>query len=70
MIILSKANLVDEGIDLNEIKNSIRRDSIVVGEDNGEEFTEMLENLREKHDGIQWVLLIKFFSYLFSYLVY
>ena len=55
MIILSKGNLVDKGIDLDEIKNSIREDSIVVGEDNGDEFSELLENLHKKHDIIQKV---------------
>ena len=43
MIILSKANLVDEGIDLYQIKNSIGGGSIVVGENNGNEFLELLE---------------------------
>jgi len=55
MIILSKANLVDEGIDLDEIKNSTREDSIVVGEDNGDGFSKLLENLQEKRDKIQEV---------------
>jgi len=58
LIILSKANLVDEGIDLDEIKNSVRRDSIVVGEDNEDGFSKLLEDLQEKHDKIQEVLLI------------
>jgi len=56
LIILSKANLVDEGIDLDEIKNSIRRDSIVLGEDNGFKFSQLLEDLQEKHERIQQVL--------------
>ena len=55
MVILSKANLVDEGIDLDEIKNSVRGDSIVVGEDNGYLFSKLLEKLQEKHDKIQKV---------------
>ena len=57
MIILSKANLVDEGIDLDEIKNLVREDSIVVGEDNGDDFSKLLEDLQEKHDKIQKVFL-------------
>jgi len=55
VIILSKANLVDEGIDLDEINNSIREGSIVLGEDNGDGFSKLLENLQEKHDEIQEV---------------
>jgi len=54
-VILSKVNLVDEGIYLDEIKNSIGGDSIVVGENNGDGFSKLLENLQEKHDGIQKV---------------
>jgi len=68
MIILSKANLVDEGIDLDEIKNSIRRDSIVVGEDNGYKFSKMLEDLQEKHDIIQRVFLIDF-DFIITYFI-
>jgi len=60
MIILSKANLVDEGIDLDQIKNSIRGDSIVVGEDNGDGFSKLLENLQWNHDKIQEVFSTKF----------
>jgi len=55
LIILSKANLVDEGIDLDQIKNSIRRDSIVVGEDNEDGFSKLLRDLQEKHKWIQEV---------------
>ena len=55
MIILSKANLVDKGINLDQIKNSIGRDSIVVGEDNGDEFSKLLENLQKKNNKIQQV---------------
>jgi len=60
MVILSKANLVDEGIDLNFIKNLIGIDSIVVGasrvgEDNEDGFSKLLRNLQEKHERIQWV---------------
>ena len=58
MAILSKANLVDEGIDLDEIKNLIRRDPIVVGENNGIGFSKLLEDLQGRHDEIQKVLLI------------
>ena len=57
MIILSKANLVDEGIDLDEIKKSIR-DSIVVGEDNEDGFSEFLEYLHFNNDEIQEVLIL------------
>ena len=55
MISLSKANLVDDRIDLDQIENSIRRDSIVVGENNGDGFLTLLEDLQEKHDWIQKV---------------
>ena len=58
MIILSKANLVDEGIDLVQIKNSIRRDLIVVGEDDEDGFSKLLEDLQEKHHEIHQVLFI------------
>ena len=57
MIILSKANLVDEEIDLGKIKNSIRRLSIVVGEDNGIGYLKLLKDLRQEHDKIQKVFL-------------
>ena len=52
MIILSKANLVNEGIDLDEIKNLIREDSFVVGADNEDEFS-VLENLQKMNDKIK-----------------
>jgi len=67
MIILSKANLVDEGIDLDEIKNSIREDSIVVGENIGDGFSKLLENLQEKQEKIQKVfnLLISIFIFIY-----
>jgi len=55
MIIFSKANLVDESIDLDEIKNSIRRDLIVVGEDDEDGFSKLLEDLQKNHDTIQQV---------------
>ena len=58
MIILSKANLVDEGIDLDEIKNSIKRDSIVMGENNGDGFSNLLGDLQEKHKTIKQVSII------------
>ena len=61
MIILSKANLVDEGIDLDDIKNEIRRNSIVVGEDNGDKFSKLLEDLQWKHQRIQKVLIVLLF---------
>jgi len=70
MIILSKANLVDEGIDLDEIKKSIRRDSIVVGEDNGDGFSNLFEDLQKNHDEIQRVFLQIFkFSFLFNRII-
>jgi len=66
MIILSKANLVDEGIDLDEIKNLIRKEPIVVGENNGRGFSTMFEDLRWNHDIIQTVYNIDFqFHHLF-----
>jgi len=55
MIILSKANLVDKGLDLDEIKNSIGRNAIVVGEDNGDGYLKLLKDLQKKHDEIQEV---------------
>ena len=55
MIILSKANLVDERIDLNQFKNSLREDSIVVGENNGDKFSKLLEDIQLKNDEIQKV---------------
>ena len=58
MVVLSKANLVDEGIDLDEIKISIRKNSIVVGEDNEDGFSKLLGNLQKKHDKIQEVFQI------------
>ena len=69
IIILSKANLVDDGINLDEIKNSIREDSIfkvsiVVGENNEDGFSKLLENLQENHETIQQVFI--FFSPLYN----
>jgi len=61
MIILSKANLVDEGIDLDEIKNSIRKYLIVVGAD---DFRPIVKQLQWKHDEIQEVF--KLISFIFS----
>jgi len=56
MVILSKANLVDEGIDLDEIKNSIGGDSVVVGEDNEDGYSKLMGDLQENHDKIRKVL--------------
>ena len=72
MIILSKANLVDEGIDLDEIKNSIKEDSIVVGGDNEDGFSELLEDLQKKHKRIQRVfnkLLIMLILNIFNRII-
>ena len=69
MIILSKANLVDEGIDLDEIKNLIGENSIVVGEDNGNEFLKLLENLQKNHDEIQKVYTLDFFFFIIIYFI-
>ena len=55
MIVLSKANLVDEGIDLDEIKNSIRRDSILVGRSIRGDFRPCVDQLQAFHDRIQEV---------------
>jgi len=55
MIILSKANLVDEGIDLDEIKNSLRRDSIVIGRSIRDDFRPIVNQLQEFYDKIQEV---------------
>ena len=55
MIILSKANLVDEGIDLDEIKNSVGEDSIVVGKSTRDDFRPIINQLQRGHETIQEV---------------
>ena len=55
MIILSKANLVDERIDLDEIKNSIRENSIVIGKSISNDFRPIVQKLKEFHEKIQKV---------------
>ena len=55
MIILSKANLVDEGTDLDEIKNLIREDSIVVGMSIRDDFGPVVNQLQQFLDKIQKV---------------
>ena len=57
MIILSKANLVDEGIDLDQIKNSIREDSIMIGKNITDEFRPIINQLQDFHDKIQQAFL-------------
>ena len=67
MIILSKANLVDEEIDLGKIKNSIRGDSIVIGKSIRNDFRPIVNQLQDFHDKIQEVFLNKLLIYSFFF---
>ena len=49
MIILSKANLVEEGINLVQIFYSICEESILVGQENGNGFVEMCPLVKMSH---------------------
>jgi len=64
MIVLSKANLVDEGTDLDQIKNSIGSDSIVIGKSIRDDFRPFVQQLQEFHYKIQKVLTINVQFYL------